>query len=123
MLIFQNILFASADTMFLDLVKKTYSKYQYPALENLHSLSDYEQNTTQRDIKQEFEKVLPIYLESETDLNTLDGNLSSIYTPLKNYMQISALYINLISEKGNKKSLQILEKNLQQLNNPNPDIK
>jgi len=117
------MLFASPTEDLLHDINDTYSSTAYKKLFNENhsfTLNDFEHNTSQRRIKEDFEKILPAYLNtdnvfSEESIDELckdDSCYLSNYH-LQEFIVTSSLYIKLLDKQSHTTtSTQLLEKNL-----------
>ncbi len=115
-------LFAHSTQDFLYDINVTYSDEFYQSILNekqITTLIGFENNTTQKKIKSDFEKLLPKYLESDnlfTNKQLLmlqDPNYVIPQSHFKDFITVSILYLNLLKyQKKSEKSNAILEKNL-----------
>ncbi len=110
----------------IKLIKNINAVYSDDIYEKLLTLSsiplfNYENNNTQKKVKEDFEKILPLYLEhttlfSKTSLEKLDKNKIEKYK-LNLFIKISVSYIKYLEQKNEiVLSTKIMKRNLLNLN-------
>lgn len=114
--------FAYSTQDFLYDINATYSDKFYENIlseEQTTTLIDFENNSAQKKIKEDFEKLLPKYLESDNlftnkELSKLQETKYIIsQSHFKDFLTVSTLYLNLLNyEKKRQQSNVLLEKNL-----------
>ena len=100
-----------------DIIIKMYSKniYHYP--NDPKSLNNFENNETLKEIKTDFESILPKYLSSKKPFYIPKEYESNVMVSIITFYKISSLYVNLIALNNKKQANILLDKNLKDLNN------